>query len=748
MEKLFKQTLGIIIFCSISFMAFAQGLLPYQNKSLPLEERLHDLVSRMTLEEKCAQLLHDSPAIPRLGIAEYNWWSEGLHGVARFGRATVFPQPIALAATFDTKLIYRLAVATSDEARAKFNAAQSMENRTQYTGLTFWSPNINIFRDPRWGRGMETWGEDPWLTSQMGVAFVKGMQGDNPYYLKTAACMKHFAVHSGPEGERHNFNAEPPLKDLYETYLPAFEALVKEAHVEATMGAYSALYGQPTCANDLLNHLLREDWGFKGHVVSDCWAIQDFHLRHRVTKTPEESAALAIHKGIDLNCGDTYRALPNAIKQGLVDEKDIDRAVTNIYRTRFKLGFFDAKEDCPYNAIPLSVVGNREHKMLALEAAQKSIVLLKNSLSSKNNMPTLPLSPKIKRLYLLGPHASDVDVLLGNYNGQTGEARTILEGITTKVDLGTRLEYRKGFTYNQENKNSENWAFTDSRGSDAVIAVIGLSTLSEGEEGEAIASDFHSDRKDIALPATQLKYLRELRKTIKDTPLIVVVTGGSPVDLREVYQLSDALLFVWYPGEQGGDALANILFGEVSPSGKLPITFPMDENQLPDYRSYSMEGRTYKYSTVTPMFPFGFGLGYSTIELSNLKIKVLPAYSQKQKSALYLTPTDTLVVSFSVRNPGSVPAEEVIQLYQQTKGAKFRTPRFDLKDFMRIRINPGEESQYSFHIPASRFSDFNMEGHRMLVPGTHKLFVSTSLPIARSLELGTTPWLEGEITVK
>lgn len=363
-------------------------------------------------------------------------------------------------------------------------------------------------------------------------------------------------------------------------------------------------------------------------------------------------------------------------------------------------------------------------------------------------MPTLPLSPKIKRLYLLGPHASDVDVLLGNYNGQTGEARTILEGITTKVDLGTRLEYRKGFTYNQENKNSENWAFTDSRGSDAVIAVIGLSTLSEGEEGEAIASDFHSDRKDIALPATQLKYLRELRKTIKDTPLIVVVTGGSPVDLREVYQLSDALLFVWYPGEQGGDALANILFGEVSPSGKLPITFPMDENQLPDYRSYSMEGRTYKYSTVTPMFPFGFGLGYSTIELSNLKIKVLPAYSQKQKSALYLTPTDTLVVSFSVRNPGSVPAEEVIQLYQQTKGAKFRTPRFDLKDFMRIRINPGEESQYSFHIPASRFSDFNMEGHRMLVPGTHKLFVSTSLPIARSLELGTTPWLEGEITVK
>lgn len=744
-----KYVFVLAFIASLSAMAQQQAA-PYQNTSLPLEERLQDLISRMTVEEKCGQLLHESPAISRLGIPEYNWWSEALHGVARFGRATVFPQPIGLAATFDPDLVHRMAVAISDEARAKYNAALALDNRTQYAGLTFWSPNINIFRDARWGRGMETWGEDPWLTSRMGVAFVKGMQGDDPRYLKTAACMKHFAAHSGPEGERHSFNAVPPQKDLYETYLPAFEALVKEAKVESVMGAYTALYGEPTCGSDLLlNRLLRGEWGFTGHVVSDCWAIRDFHEGHKVTTTPQESAALALRRGIDLNCGDTYRLLPEALKQGLISESDIDCAVKNIYSTRFKLGLFDPKGDCLYNSIPASVVASPQHQVLALEAAEKSIVLLKNRVHEKLSRPVLPLSKELKRLYVLGPHASDLDVLLGNYNGQTGEARTILEGITAKVNLGTRLEYRKGFMYNQENKNDENWAFTDSKGADAIVAVVGLSTLTEGEEGESIASDFKSDRKDIGLPPTQLKYLRELRTMHPTTPLIVVVTGGSPIDLREIYSLADALLFVWYPGERGGDAVANILFGDVSPSGKLSVTFPMDETQLPPYKEYSMIGRTYKYSTTVPMFPFGFGLTYSSIDLANLTLERISGgkVSKKDVAVSHFVSTDTLVVSFTAANVGKYATNEVIQCYQQTSKMKFRTPEFDLKEFVRIHLMPGEKRCYTFRIPLSRLVDYNEQGQRILVKGKHKLFISTSLPTHRSRELGSGAWLEQDFTI-
>lgn len=716
--------------CLLSIAGYAQQL-PYQDSRLPLEQRLNDLVSRMTVEEKCAQLLHESPAISRLGIPEYNWWNEGLHGVARFGRATVFPQPIGIAATFDTDLVYRIATAISDEARAKFNAARAIGNYSQYTGLTIWSPNINIFRDSRWGRGMETWGEDPWLTSRMGVAFVKGLQGNDRHYLKTAACMKHFAVHSGPEGERHSFNAAPPLKDLHETYLPAFEALVKEAHVEATMGAYSALYSEPTCASDLLlNKLLRGKWGFKGHVVSDCWAIKDFHSGHKVTSSPAESAALALKKGVDLNCGETYHALPEALKRGLINEMDIDRAVKNIYRTRFKLGFFDAKEDNPYNAIPLSVVGSAEHKALALEAAVKSVVLLKNK-------QVLPLKKNMKRLYVMGPHATDVDVLLGNYNGFSNDACTILEGITGKVNLGTRLEYRKGFTYDQENKNHVNWAFTDARGAEAIIVVMGMSTLSEGEEGEAILSDFKSDRKDLNLPKTQLKYLRELRSEIEDIPLIVIVTGGSPVNLREVYELSDALLFAWYPGEQGGNGIADVLFGDNVPSGKLPLTFPMDETQLPDYKDYSMENRTYKYSASVPMFPFGFGLGYSKTQLKNLKL---------EKSILRRQ--DCLKVSFDVINSGLYPLDEVVQLYVHTDNPKLKTPLFDLKDIKRVEVASSGIEHCSFEIPLERLYNIDEQGNKVWLKGTYQVYISTSLPIGRSLELGAAQWLKEDFEIR
>jgi len=721
-----KTKFFVITLFFVSLICKSQNIIPSDSS---LDIKVDELISKMTLEEKMAQLLYNSPGVPRLGIPEYNWWNEGLHGVARFGRATVFPQPIGMAATFDPELIKQVASAIGDEARAKHNAANRLGNTTQYSGLTLWSPNVNIFRDPRWGRGMETWGEDPMLTSQMGVAFVKGLQGEDPYYLKTAACAKHFAVHSGPESERHSFDANPPVKDLYETYLPSFEALVK-ADVASVMCAYNRIYGEPACASDLLiNDILRGRWGFKGYLLSDCWAIVDFHQGHKVTRSVEESAALALKHGIDLNCGEAYKALPIALEKGLIKESDIDNALRSLYRILFRLGILDSQKQNPYANISEEVVGSEKHKSLAREVAQKSIVLLKD-----NNV--LPLNKDMKHLYVIGPHASDVDILLGNYNGQSADCRTILEGITSKVDLGTRLEYRKGFMYDQPNRNDINWAMDEAKEAEAVIAVVGLSTLTEGEEGEAIASDFKSDRRDLNLPATQIKYLQELRSKVKGK-LIVLVTGGSPVNLQEIYQMADALLFVWYPGEQGGDAVADILFGDALPSGKLPITFPMDESQLPDYNDYSMDNRTYKYSTGTPMFPFGFGLTAAKVELSNLEVK------EKQ-----IKPNKDLKFSFKVNNPSKKKVSEVIQVYLRTEDKNIATPLFDLKEFMRIELEAGQAKEYSMQIPYEKFANYNDKGEQVWLNTSRKLYISTSLPTSRSLELGSPMYLESSFSVK
>ncbi|MDX9747606.1 MAG: glycoside hydrolase family 3 C-terminal domain-containing protein [Paludibacter sp.] len=701
--------------------------LPFRNQGQEVEHRISDLISRMTVDEKINQLKYNAPAIERLGIPAYNWWNEGLHGVARFGRATVFPQPIAMAATFDADLIKRIGEAVSLEARAKHDEAVKIGNITQYGGLTLWSPNINIFRDPRWGRGMETFGEDPFLTSSLGVAYVKGLQGDHPYYYRTAACAKHIAVHSGPESERHTFDAYASPKDLYETYLPAFEALAR-AGVASVMCGYNRLYGEPCCASNLLlNELLRGKWQFKGQIVSDCWAVSDFHAGHKVTENVLQSAALALNSGVDVNCGDEFPALKEALKQGLVTEAEIDRALRNNLRVLFRLGMFD--ENHPYRNIPASVVGSPAHKALAREAAQKSIVLLKNN-------QVLPLSKSIKHLYMLGPNAADVDVLLGNYNGQTDEARTFLEGITRSVSLGTRLEYRRGFMYDQMNKNDINWAMTEAAEADAVIAVVGLTTLSEGEEGESIASDYKSDRRNLGIPETQMHYLRDLRSKVKK-PLIIVVTGGSPVDLKEISAMADALLFVFYPGQAGGDALADIIFGDVSPSGKLPITFPASETHLPAYADYSMQGRTYKYMQHEPQYPFGFGLSYAKIVTSD----PLPVNS-------IVTARDTLNIRIPVSNESDFAAGEVLQCYVKTPDAPFATPLHDLKAVKRIQLAAGQTETFNMQIPVSSLMSVNKAGEKVMLKGFYKLMIGTSLPTQRSKELGAALWKELVIKVR
>lgn len=699
--------------------------------NLPVEERVSDLISKMSIEEKIASMNNSSPGIERLDVPAYNWWNEALHGVGRFGRATVFPQPIGMAATFDEDLIHRVASAISDEARAKFNAAIEIGNRTQYGGLTFWTPNVNIFRDPRWGRGMETWGEDPYLTGTLAGAFVEGMQGDHPEYLKTAACAKHYVVHSGPEGDRHHFNAEPPVKDFHETYLPAFKHLVVNSNVEAVMCAYNRTYEEPCCGSEyLLTEILRDEWGFEGHIVSDCGAIKDINRNHELTETEAESAAMAIKSGVNLNCGVGYKSLPEALEKGLVTEKEIDERLAVLLKTRFKLGLFDPPDMVPFNDVSEDVVSGSKHKALAREAAQKSVVMLKN----ENNV--LPLSEDMKNLFVTGPTATDVEALLGNYHGVNDDMNTILEGIAGKINLGTRLEYRYGFLLDRENINKTGWALREARDADVRVVVMGLNTHLEGESGESIASPFKSDRKDIRLPGKQVEYLKEIRGS-EDKPLIVVLTGGSPMAISEVHDVADAVLYAWYPGQEGGNAVADVLFGDVNPSGKLPVTFPRSVDQLPDYEDYSMEGRTYKYMNETPLYPFGFGLSYTRFE-----------YSDLDAGDTSHSVDDDLELKVKVRNAGDFAGEEVLQLYLHHEDAPFRVPNNELKRFERVRLDPGEEKEVSFVLKTSDFYVFNENGEEVFEPGNFVFTVGGSSPGSRSIELGAAEFEQETVTIE
>ncbi len=722
--------------CIVSLMALvcflgtqAQQVAPYLNPDQPMETRIQDLIGRLTLEEKVSQMMHASPAIERLKIPAYNWWNEALHGVGRGGVATVFPQAIGMGATFDEDLIYRVSSAISDEARAMYNAAVAKGYHQQYGGLTFWTPNINIFRDPRWGRGQETYGEDPFLMSRLGVAFVRGLQGDNPNYLKTAACAKHFAVHSGPEKLRHEFNAVSSQKDLRETYLPAFKSLV-DAGVESVMCAYNSTNGEPCCSNKfLLNDVLRKEWGFKGHIVTDCWAVADYYNGHNVVKTQAEAAAMVVKQGVSLNCGNEYGALIEAVEKKLITEKEIDDALATLLRTRFKLGLLDPKERNPYNAISTDVINSPEHRALARETAQKSVVLLKNN-------GVLPLRNDLNKYFITGPTAANVDILLGNYYGVNPQMVTVVEGIAAAIEPGSQLQYRLGIMLDRPNANPQDWSTGNAKNSNATFYVMGISGLLEGEEGESIASPTFGDRLDYNIPKHQIEFLKKLKEG-HTNPVIAIVTGGSPMNLTEVHELADAVLLIWYPGQEGGNAVADIIFGKTSPSGRLPITFPKSLDQLPPYEDYTMKGRTYRYMEAEPMYPFGYGLSYTTFAYSDLKL-----------SSTSIKKNQPVEVEVTVTNTGKVSGEEVVQLYISHVDSKITAPLFSLNGIKRVKLAPGGSEKVKFTITPQMYSIINDKGVATIQPGKVRVSVGGSLPGNRSETLGSAKAAQTIFTVK
>jgi beta-glucosidase len=843
---------------------------PYLDPKLPTARRVEDLVARMTLEEKVAQMMNAAPAIPRLGIPEYDWWNEALHGVAFHGTATVFPQAIGLGATFDPRLVGRVAEVISTEARAKYHEAQRRGDRARFRGLTFWSPNINIFRDPRWGRGQETYGEDPYLSGRLGVEFVKGLQGDDPQYLKVVATPKHYAVHSGPEPERHRFDAKTFERDLRETYTPAFRATVMEAQAASVMCAYNRINGEPACANThLLGDLLRGEWGFAGYVVSDCGAIDDIFRRHNFTKTPEEASAVAVKRGTDLECGDTYRTLVNAVKQGQISEGEIDTAVKRLFEARFRLGMFDPPELVKYAQIPFSENDSPAHRQLALEAARESVVLLKNE---KN---TLPLKKDLKSIAVIGPNADDVQVLLGNYNGQPSRATTPLEGIRRHVSPQTKVLYAQGtplmefagvpipasalrglkaeFFANRKLEGAavltrdekavdfewgmntpapglpaddfsarwtgklipvvsgkyrlgataddglrvyldgklivEDWtehapttrtgevtleagrsydlkfeyfegrigavaklvwqpparqttgspyaeALDVAKQADAVVLVLGISAQLEGEEMNVTEPGFAGgDRTDINLPARQEGLLKAVAATGK--PVVLVLMSGSALAVNWADAHVGAIVQAWYPGEEGGTALADVLFGDYNPAGRLPVTFYKSVGQLPPFESYAMEGRTYRFFKGQPLYPFGHGLSYTRFRYSGLNL-----------SAQRVSPIQELTVSATVENAGRVEGDEVVQLYLTDAEGSVRVPVRSLAGVERVRLKPGEKRTVSFTIEPRQLAVIRDDGRAFVEPGEFLLSVGGKQPgFTGTADAATTSYVEGRFTV-
>ena len=836
---------------------------PYRDTTLPVEARVEDLISRMTLEEKVSQMMYDAPAIERLGVPPYNWWNECLHGVGRAGVATVFPQAIGLAATWNTDLMRRIAATISDEARAKHHEALRQGVRDIYTGLTFWSPNVNIFRDPRWGRGQETYGEDPYLTARMGVAFVKGLQGDDPRYLKLVATPKHFAVHSGPEPERHHFDAQVDERDLQETYLPAFEACVREGQAASVMGAYNRTNGEPCCASPtLLGRILRQEWGFggptgsEGYVVSDCGAICDIYEHHQVVKTAEEAAALAVNNGCDLNCGVVYSALLAAVEKRLISEEAVDRAVRRLFTARFRLGMFDPPERVPYAQIPYEVNDSHEHRALALQAARESIVLL------KNEGDLLPLRKDLESIAVIGPNADDLQILLGNYNGTPSRPITPLEGIRKKISPAARLYYAQGcemaegvhplvvvpsvclrpadadanqaglradyydnpafegdavltridplvdfawkgkspltghtagrfavrwtgslvapvtgtyqlgvsgfsgYTLTLDNEQIvayekihhpvtqtkelklEAGRFYGLRldyvnrgldpqvrllwsvpGSDhaidpvemaqraeTVVMVMGLSPALEGEEMPVQVEGFAGgDRTEIKLPRPQEELLRRIHALGK--PIVLVLLNGSALAVNWADEHVPAIVEAWYPGQAGGDAIADVLFGDYNPGGRLPVTFYRSVEDLPPFEDYSMEDRTYRYFRGEPLYPFGHGLSYTTFAYTNLRL-----------SAETITPYETLTVSADVRNTGDRAGDEVVQLYTSDVAASVPVPIWQLQGFERVHLAPGETKTVAFTLTPRQFSIIDEAGRRVVEPGGFQVTVGGRQP--------------------
>lgn len=677
------------------------------------------LISQMTIDEKIGQLTYQSPAIERLGIPSYNWWNEALHGVARAGTATVFPQAIGLAATFDADLLTRVADVIATEARAKFNVSSRKGDRDIYKGLTFWTPNVNIFRDPRWGRGHETYGEDPYLTSRLGVAFIRGLQGEGGI-MKTSACAKHFAVHSGPEDIRHEFNAVVSEKDLFETYLPAFEACVKEAGVESVMGAYNRVNGEACCGSyRLLRDILRGQWGFRGHVVSDCWALKDFHEYHRVTKTPVESAALALDAGCDLNCGNMFLHLKSAWMQNLVSEEQITEAAVRLYTTRFKLGLFEKTD---YDEIPYTAVACKEHQDLSLKVAEESIVLLKNS-------SILPLDiSSLKTIGVIGPNADSRLALKGNYYGTPPCYVTPLEAIHDIAADQVRVMYSAGCELCAD--RSEVLALAGDRIaeavtvaelSDVVILCLGLDESLEGEELDVGNHVGSGDKTDLLLPKVQRELLEKV--TAVGTPVILCLMAGSSVDIEYADKNCDAVLAAWYPGARGGKAIANVLFGKTSPGGKLPVTFYRSSNTLPAFTDYSMKGRTYRYMAEEPLYPFGYGLTYG-----KLKVDLM-------KSDSGIPDEGGFEMNLLLHNDSGRDISEVVQVYIQAVDSPYAPPNPVLCMFKRVDVPAGVKIPLSLSIPSESFSVVDEEGKRIRPGGTWEIYAGISQPDKRSFEL-------------
>jgi len=715
-----KFSLFFLLSILICFTSNSQDIYNPSSKTIKSFEKIADsLISLLTIEQKASQMLSTSRSIPEHGIEMYNWWNEGLHGVARSAKATVFPQAIAMGATFDTELIRKTADAISTEARAMYNIFNTKGMRTEYTGLTFWSPNINIFRDPRWGRGHETYGEDPYLTGEIGKAFVLGLQGNHHKYLKVAAGAKHFAVHSGPEANRHSFNAKVTPQDLNQTYLPAFKKLV-EANVEIVMCAYNRLNDEPCCGNELLlNNILRDEWGFTGHVVSDCGAINDIKSNHNFTISDEQSVAYAIRGGVDLNCGSLYNVIPKAIDQGLLSEEDLDKSLKRLFMTRLKLGILKNVSDNPYDSLGKKDINNKYHIDLARNLASKSIVLLKN----ENDI--LPLSKNLNRLFITGPNAANINTLLANYNGLSPNIVTPLEGIINKVSNGTIVRFNQGVDL-VNNSGLKEWSPSLAGSSDVTIAVMGISAMIEGEQGDAISSDFNGDRNTISLPKHQINYIKSLRKISGDKPIILIIKAGSAIDLSEVSNYVDAIIYAWYLGEQGGNAIADIIFGDVNPSGKLPITIPKALSDLPEYNDYNMDNRTYRFYRNKPMYPFGYGLSYSKFIYSNLKID-----KKKIKKG---TP---IKLNFDIQNISNISGEEVIQVYVKYKNAFYRTPNSSLIFFQKINLVAGEKKNIEVIINEDMMASIDEKGNKQIESGEFKLFVGGSSPGQRSNELGS-----------
>ena len=827
----------------------------YLNFDLPLEARVADLVARMTLEEKVSQMVNAAPAVDRLGIPAYNWWNEGLHGVARAGRATVFPQAIGLAAAWDAELMGRVATAISDEARAKYHEFVRRGKRGMYQGLTFWSPNINLFRDPRWGRGMETYGEDPYLTGRLGAAFVRGLQGDDPKYLKTVSTPKHFAVHSGPEPDRHMFDARVDERDLRESYLPHFEACIR-AGAFSVMCAYNRFLGDACCGSPrLLTEILRNEWGFKGYVVSDCGAIQDIYEGHELVGTEPEAAALAVRSGCDLSCGTEYRGLLEAVENELITEQEIDVSVRRLFLARFKLGLFDPPDKACYALTPYSMVDCEEHRALALEAARKSIVLL------KNDRRTLPLKKDLKTIAVIGPNADDVEVLLGNYNGTPVDPVTPLRGIREKVsaktkvlaalgcewaknmpvlkvipssvlfttdngqkvngltgeyfnnrefrgdpamirvdpgvdfnwwdsapvegfdedDFGVRwtgtlvpplsgpyvlggegfngfrlfldekplvefdgrhqpakvyktINLQKGRAYkirleffevvgeanmkllwSPPGRNYEQEALEAARQANAVILFMGLSPRLEGEEMDVPVEGFQGgDRLTLDLPRVQEDLIKKVAALGK--PVVLVLLNGSALAVNWASENVPAIVEAWYPGQAAGEAIADVLFGDYNPSGRLPVTFYKSAGDLPLFGDYNMKGRTYRYFDGAPLYPFGYGLSYSRFYYSNLLAPKAVAMSQSAE------------ITVDVENKGKMAGEEVVELYVRDVSASVPVPIRNLKGFQRVFLLPGQTKTVRFTVTPDMLTLIDDQNRRVVEPGVFDISLGGQQP--------------------